>query len=127
MRREIDNWLGQSDYDFESARYNVEGGRYSTAAFLVQQSVEKALKAYFIFVNKRSPDTTHSLLYLARNTGTPRKYHRFLKELTPEFVMSRYPDVSGGLPHELYDRELLEDYMEKAGEVLEWIRSRMSR
>jgi HEPN domain-containing protein len=125
MRREIDNWLKQAEYDFETAKYNFDGGRYSTAAFLVQQAVEKALKAYFLFRNKKPPETTHSLIYLAKETGVPALHYRFLKELTPEFIMSRYPDASGELPYQIYDKGLLEDYLKKSEEVLNWIRSQM--
>jgi len=47
MRQEIEVWFNQSQYDFDAAQYNYQGGQYNVAAFLCQQSVEKALYGLF--------------------------------------------------------------------------------
>ncbi|MDM7912555.1 MAG: hypothetical protein QUS09_05605 [Methanotrichaceae archaeon] len=56
----------------------------------------------------------------------PEDYYPFLRRPTPEFVISRYPDVSGELPYLLYDKEWVAEYIKKAEEVLSWIESQMS-
>jgi HEPN domain-containing protein len=127
MRKDILSWWDQSEYDMGTAEYLYEGERYSAAAFSLQQSVEKALKAYYLFKVKKSFSPTHSLVYLATESGVPKKYFRFLKELTPEFVVSRYPDSSAEVPYKYYNKELLDGYFKDAKEVIEWIHSQIKR
>jgi HEPN domain-containing protein len=54
--KEVDVWLKQGLYDLESARINFDNQRYSTAAFLIQQAVEKCLKALYLSENKGCPN-----------------------------------------------------------------------
>lgn len=126
MREDIRNWWEQAKHDLQVAKFNFEGGNYDVAAFYCHQAVEKSLKALCILKNRESPGKTHSLIFLGKSCGIPEQYYPFLKRLTPEFVISRYPDVSGELPFNLYEREWIEEYIKKAGEVLEWIGSQMS-
>lgn len=125
MRSEIELWFRQAEEDLVTAEYNAKGSRWYAAAFFCQQGVEKALKAFFIFVKKLPPDPSHSLIYLAKETGVDRRFHRFLKELTPEYVVSRYPDVSDALPASLYDEETIADYLTRSREVVQWLGQRM--
>ena len=52
MRQEVQNWWQQSRDDFDAAEYNFKGEKFYVAAFLCQQSVEKALKALFLIEKK---------------------------------------------------------------------------
>ncbi len=122
MRKEIDIWFRQSEKDLESAEKNFSIEEYHLVVFLCQQSLEKGLKAYFIFKKNKSPDFTHSLIYLASETGVPKKFFSFLREITPAFVNTRYPDAAYGITSDLYDEEIASEYFEKTKEVIEWLR-----
>ncbi|MFO8016824.1 MAG: HEPN domain-containing protein [Candidatus Woesearchaeota archaeon] len=125
MREEIKRWIEQSDSDMEGARFNFEGEKYYIAAFLCQQAVEKALKALFLYEKRGEVPQSHSLIYLASNTGVPKDFLSFLKELTPKFVDTRYPDASVDLPSNIYDEENTKRIIDKSEEVLKWIRKKM--
>lgn len=125
MKQEIENWLKQGEYDFATAKDNFKIKRYSFASFLCQQAVEKALKAFFLYENKGLVPQSHSLIYLASNTTLPKKYYSFLRELTPKFVNTRYPDAASDLPYLLYDEENTKPIIEQSGEVLEWIQKKL--
>ena len=110
MREEVKVWLAQSDADFDGAQYNFEGGRYYIAAFLCQQAVEKALKALFLYEKKGEVPQSHSLVYLASNTSVPEKYLSFLKELTPKFIDTRYPDANSRISQVIFTtRKILKE------------------
>lgn len=113
--------MDQSKDDLDSALYNFDGKKYYVCAFLCQQSVEKALKALFLFEKKGEVPQSHSLIYLATSTTIPKEYFSFLKELTPKFIDTRYPDASVDLPSRIYDKDNTNRLVIKSKEVLEWI------
>jgi HEPN domain-containing protein len=125
MRDEIIIWLKQSDSDFDCAEFNFNGGKYYVAAFLCQQAVEKALKALFLLEKKGEVPQSHSLIYFASNTSIPEKYFSFLKELTPKFIDTRYPDASVDLPCNIYDKDNTLRLLEKSKEVLKCIKKKI--
>ena len=125
MREEVRVWLMQSESDFDGANYNYDGKKFYIAAFFCQQSVEKALKALFLYENKGAVPQSHSLIYLATNTSVPNNFFSFLRELTPKFIDTRYPDASTDLPSNLYDEDNTKYLLEKSREVLEWIRKKI--
>ena len=112
-------WYKQAQYDLETAYFNYEGKRYSTAVFLIQQSIEKFLKATFIEVKKEEVSPSHSLIFFAKELDLPQKIKTHLKRLTPEFVSTRYPDVVNEIPYLLYDETITKEYLEQAEEIIE--------
>jgi len=125
MRTEVANWLQQSKDDFDAAKFNFNGGKYYVAAFLCQQAVEKALKALFLSENKGAAPQSHSLIYLATNTSTPERFFSFLRELTPKFVDTRYPDASIDIPSRIYDKENTKTIVSRSEEVIEWAQKKI--
>ncbi|MFT4312255.1 MAG: HEPN domain-containing protein [Candidatus Woesearchaeota archaeon] len=127
MRAEVELWKKQGLVDFENAKKNHQFEAYYVSVFLCQQAVEKILKSYYFFKKNTSPGQTHSLLFLATQTQIPDKYMKFLRRLTPEFVNTRYPDAAYGAPSDLYDKELSEEYIAHAQEVIDWLCSQMNK
>lgn len=125
MRQEVKNWWLQAEEDFDSAKFTFNGKKFYLSAFMCQQSVEKALKALFLHENKGLLPQSHSLIYLASKTSIPKKFFSFLKELTPKFVDTRYPDASVDLPANIYDKENTERLLKKSKEVLLWIKKKL--
>lgn len=127
VRKEVENWWKQAEEDFSSAKFNFDGKKYYLAVFLCQQAVEKGLKAYFLKVKRTSAGLTHSLVYLATEIKMPKKFFSFLRRLTPQFVDTRYPDASYGVPSEFYDDEFALEFIEGTEEVMEWLRLQIKK
>jgi len=127
MREEVTNWWEQAKRDLVTARNSDKSGDYYAAVFFCQQAAEKGLKALYILKLRESPGTTHSLVYLADKLKIPKNFFQLLKELTPEFVTTRYPDVVGEVPYKLYDEELAQEFIKGTEELIKWIESQMPR
>jgi HEPN domain-containing protein len=125
MRKEAGSWWLQAQKDLQSAEKNLEIEEYYLVAFLCQQAVEKGLKALYIHRLKESPGATHSLLFLGKKVEIPDEFLTFLRKMTPDFVLARYPDAADGLPYELYDRDIAGERLGSAKKVLEWIRGQL--
>jgi HEPN domain-containing protein len=127
MREEVRIWWMQAEDDFDSAEKNLGIKKYHLAVFLCQQAVEKGLKAAYIKLKNASSGTTHSLVFLASEIKLPQKYFKFLRELTPQFVNTRYPDAAYGLPSSMYDREIAEECIKNTKGVLGWLKSQIKK
>jgi HEPN domain-containing protein len=120
LREEARLWWAQSKRDKKTAIHSHESKDYYAAVFWSHQAVEKALKAVVIEKTRELPRRTHSLLDLAEQAGLPPRYHSFLRELSPHYIVSRYPDASGAEPADLYDGRSSRSILKKSEEVLRW-------
>jgi len=127
MKEEIKNLIEQAEKDFEVAQKNFNLAEYYISAFLCQQAIEKILKAYFVVKKGKSAGTTHSLIYLAKETNVPKQFYDFLGSLTPEFITTRYPDVAGDAPYKLYHKDKVQVYLNKSTELIKWIKNQISK
>jgi HEPN domain-containing protein len=93
--------------------------------FLTHQAVEKALKAVVIQKTRELPARTHSLLKLGEAAALPPRFHSFLRELSPHYIVARYPDASGAEPADLYDGRASRAMLRKSEEVLRWVGRRL--
>jgi HEPN domain-containing protein len=121
MRKEVENLLEQSKADLKTAENSLHSGDYYASVFWCQQSIEKSLKGYIILKNKSAPLHIHSLIKLGKIAKIPKKYERILKDISPEYYLTRYPDVSEDVPYELYDEPDAKNKLNNAKEVLKWI------
>lgn len=120
MKEEVKNWIEQSKKDLDTAKYNFNGKKYEFAAFLCQQSVEKALKALSI---KKTGEfkKIHDLILLGKGINLPENLLNYCKEITPAYTYSRYPDV---VP--IKDlKNTAKKLIEYSGEILKWVRSQL--
>ena len=125
MRRDIEVWWKQARRDYENARRNFEAEEFYLTAFLVQQAVEKSLKAYFLYKKNTFADKTHSLVYLGKEVGLPSKLLTSVRKINPDFIFTRYPDMDGVPPYEAYDKTIAEERLEQGNEVLTWIENKL--
>ena len=119
MREEVGAWLEKAERDYTAARYNYEGDMYEVAAFLCQQSAEKALKALYIEKHGELVKT-HDLHFLARKLGAPAEIMDSCKELSTYFVESRYP---GG--YAKFGAQNVIEALRKAEMVLKWAKGKI--
>ncbi len=125
MREEINNWWEQGKRDLKSAENSLNSGDYYICAFLCQQSVEKALKSLLMIKIKERKFDTHSLVELGKRGKVPKHLMEHLRRLTPEYTISRYPDVTETLPYENYNIEIAQEQFKRAREVFEWLHIQM--
>ncbi|MHA1694018.1 MAG: HEPN domain-containing protein, partial [Candidatus Helarchaeota archaeon] len=93
--------------------------------FFCQQSVEKALKALFIIKKSKFPEQTHSLIYLGKQLQIDHQFFSLLQDLTPEFVTTRYPDIVGEAPFELYGKDNTLYFLKRTKEFFKWIENQI--
>ncbi|MBI5400075.1 HEPN domain-containing protein [Candidatus Saganbacteria bacterium] len=122
MREETVNWIKQADHDIKIAKCVFDDGGYDTCAFLCQQAVEKYLKALFIHINKKAPPRTHYLDELGKGLHCSENILLFLKDLSADYMISRYPDVANGAPFEEYTSVDAEEKIKKAEFIIQWIK-----
>ncbi len=127
MRREAELWWRQGHRDHLTAKNCHQAGDYYAAVFFAHQSIEKALKAVTIEKRRELPPRTHNLLELARLAGVPEGHLTLLRELTTDYITTRYPDAAGGPIADLYDSEMSERVLSGTEEVLAWAEKQLQR
>lgn len=124
MREEVRNWFRQAEADLRSSRNSREAGDYYMSVFASQQAAEKALKAMSLSKLKEYPKG-HSIIYLAQKVEVPESMMSGIRDLNPEYMSTRYPDMAVGVPAELYDDKIAARHFRTAQEVLDWVREQI--
>lgn len=125
MREETKWWLKQSDADFRAAKNSFKSKDYHASVFSVHQAVEKALKALYINRKNTAFMKSHNLMEFGRALKVPPPHLTFLAKLSPEYILSRYPDASYGVPAERYTEEIVQEYLTQGEKVIEWAKSQI--
>jgi HEPN domain-containing protein len=122
----IQNWIELSEYDYQTAKVMLDGGRYLYVAFTCQQSVEKLLKAIYVKTKDETPPYTHNLkrlvLELPFGNQVDEDKIRFLEELNSYYIESRYTETVRELGKQL-DTKTSKELYSKTGEFLTWLRN----
>ncbi|MFH0876243.1 MAG: HEPN domain-containing protein [archaeon] len=119
MRQEIINWMQQTQSDFDKATVLKNSKNYDGSVFFYHQCVEKYLKGICLFKIKEIPKG-HSLIFLAAKVKLPSRLISGIRDLNPEYMVTRYPDMAAGTPAELYDKTICEKHEKTAKGVMEW-------
>lgn len=122
MRKEILIWWKQAQKDFEAAEKNFSFKFYDTSLFLLQQSVEKALKAILIKREKKIIKT-HDLVFLAKRLKLPENLIRYCAELSPAYTYTRYPDIPKIKNIKKVNKKLLKYCVE----ILRWVKEELAK
>ncbi len=125
MRLEITNWVKQAMADMKTAEDCLTAGNYYACAYFAQQSVEKMLKAFFMLRFKKMPPKIHDLSKLSDLLRLPKDLGSIARDLTPESITTRYPDIAGGVPAELYDKNKARRILTSSMRLLKWLRKRV--
>lgn len=125
MRKETEMWFKQAKADLKTAKDCLTTKNYYACAFFSQQALEKALKAMFLTEKRKIPPKTHNLLDISLELNIPEEFLTTARELTPEFIITRYPDAAGGAPFELYDKNTASGILEKAERFFAWIQKKI--
>lgn len=126
MRPEAQLWWDQAQADLDSAEAILDVGKYYVSVFLAQQAVEKGLKALYLERVHEMPPRTHNINRMAAELDVPEKYLDGIRNLSTEYITTRYPDAAYGLPAEIYDEDIASDHVRLAKEVITWIKNRLT-
>lgn len=123
IREEARDWFDGALIDLDEARSALVNNRFNWALFAAHQAVEKALKAAFIVLKKARPPRTHDLVRLLSELGLelPSELRTGISELSPYYVIARYPNAGLERPWENIDKALAERLLTIAKEVVEYV------
>lgn len=128
MREEIRNWWEQARRDLKTAENSHKSGDYYASVFWSQQSLEKGIKAYIMLKQRTNTNLNiHSLIKLARMAKMPSKFYSFLRSISPEYYISRYPDASEETPYKLYTKEDSAEILKQSKEVVKWLNMKIRK
>lgn len=115
------DWLFYAYQDHLAALVLIEDKRlYSTAAFHCQQCIEKALKAYLLYKNRRLFDG-HNLTWLCKQAALMDD--NFVKWLEKSTILNRYY-IETRYPADILldvDRETIDDILDATSEMMNFI------
>lgn len=121
MEEAARKWFKQALHDLEMAEQNIYIGGYDVASFLAHQAVEKALKGALILQGASVPKT-HYLEELAKLLSLPESLEDAVRDLSPDYMLSRYPDVAETVPYEEYNEAIAWRKVSLAYEVIEFLK-----
>ena len=116
-------WVLQALHDLQMAERNLAIDGYDIAAFLSHQAIEKLLKALFIMAEKPIPKI-HYIDELARRLNLSKDIVSCVIELSGDYVLSRYPDVSEKVPFQMYTYKLTKEKVDAAKKVFSLLKER---
>lgn len=90
----IKYWLKTSEADIDAAAQLLKAKKFPHALFFAHLSLEKMLKALFIYIREEYPPKTHNVLLLARtlNIEISKEEEKQLIEINSFNMEARYPD-----------------------------------
>ncbi|MEM0453008.1 MAG: HEPN domain-containing protein [Nitrososphaerota archaeon] len=120
IRREAKDWFDGAVVDLEEARSALLNSRVNWALFAAHQAVEKALKAAFMVLKRDRPPKTHDLVRLLGELGLElsEDLKIGISELSPYYVLARYPNAGLERPWESIDKALAERLVTVAEDVV---------
>ena len=125
---DVNTWLDFADYDFKTAKWNLEGKIYTSSCYASQQAAEKSLKALILAKGKVVPKV-HSLDRLIseiRNNGiNTDQIDNEAQELDKYYISTRYPGQYGG-PEGLYDEKDAQSATSASEKILTFVREKIN-
>lgn len=120
-------WMELAEYDLETAKVMLDGGRYLYVGFMCHQVIEKALKGYYVATLLEDPPFIHNLTILAKKAEIfelfPDEHKDILDLLEPLNIEARYPTAKDKLLKSL-TKERCVVILHKTEVLFIWIKAR---
>lgn len=112
-----------ADYDITTAEYMFKTERYVYVVFMCHLAIEKMMKAIIAEASEEPPPMTHNLIYLMKmaKVNIPQSLCDFVAIISNASIPTRYP-IDFLKLIESYPEEVVLDYLNKAKEVLMWLK-----
>ncbi len=124
MNEEVLAWVRSAENDIKSAETLLASSIYYLTVFCSHQAAEKILKALWLDQKQELPPRTHNLVYLVTELGGAERERQAAADLTPEFIVSRYP-MDGITPESIYDNASAKRHLEESRLIFEWAKRRL--
>ena len=115
------NWV-QARADYAAAVTLLDAGVYYASVFFSQQAAEKALRAATLEKTGKATKG-HNLIQMANNLDAPIGVMNAAGELNPEFLATRNPESTEGIPSQIYDRKSARLHLRAAQTIVDWIKT----
>ena len=128
MAKDYKEWFRQSDYDYETALFMHESGRYFYAVFMCHLSIEKALKGLYIKNTNLLPPKIHKLNYFIAKLSLAfnEDQSKFLASLDSAGVATRYPESLKIISNE-YKKRNTREILKSTKDVLQWLEKELKK
>jgi HEPN domain-containing protein len=117
-------WTDKAKDELETATIMFNSAKYLYTGFMCHQCIEKALKAYYIYLNDKRQPHQHNLEALADMTNLLDKFDdsqkEILKKLKPLYIETRYEDEKNVIA-ELLTKSYCKDLLSETEVMLNWI------
>ena len=124
----VDYWIELAFYDLDTAKAMLTTERYLYVGFMCNQTMEKMLKAYYVFNNKKTPPYTHNMRRLATEANLYKelseKQKDFIDDIIPFNIEGRYPEYKQML-YDTLKRTECENLIKGTEEFVKWIKSKL--
>jgi len=128
QEQNIEYWLDTAAYDIETARAMLLTKRFLYVAFMCHQTVEKSLKAFYVFKVTAIPPYTHNLSHLAKKASLyddlSLGQKDFLDVLEPLNIEARYPTNKERIAKFL-DEKRCAEIIKNTEEFYQWIKAKL--
>jgi HEPN domain-containing protein len=122
LRKQAQAFWAQARADYATSLTLMDAGIYYASVFFSQQTAEKALKAAALHKQQKNP-RGHHLIQIANSLDAPIEVMNAAAELNVEFLSSRNPDASEGVPAQLYDQESAVTHLHAARVIIDWVKA----
>jgi len=138
-REKYEYWLEAAEYDLESAKVMMNGGRYMYVAFMSQQAIEKLTKGLYTLYTGNEAPMIHNIWNIFKSLKREvnlaeeslnveefeinlEKYKSFFAELLAYYISGRYPSFKENISRTI-DSKRAERVLHTTQEVFSWIES----
>jgi len=137
-REKYEYWLEAAQYDLESAKVMMNGGRYMYVAFMSQQAIEKVAKGIFTLYTGNEAPMIHNIWNIFKQLKREveleewlsiedfeeklKKYKSFFAELLAYYISGRYPSFKEKISKSI-DSNRAERVWNTTQEAFIWIES----
>ncbi len=126
--KKIKYWVEISEDELETAEILFEKNKLLFSGYLLQQSIEKILKAYYQQKLNSFPPKTHNLVYLSEVCGLFDELNEvqenLLYRLNPLNLETRYPEYRVKISKSL-TKERLAEILKQTKEFQRWIKLKL--
>lgn len=122
LRKLAQAFWAQARADYATSLTLMDAGIYYASVFFSQQTAEKALKAAALQKQQKNP-RGHHLIQIANSLDAPIEVMNAAAELNIEFLSTRNPDASDGVPAQVYDQKSAQTHLRAAQVILDWVKN----
>ncbi len=117
--------MGASETRLSDCEAEPSEPRPRGSVFYCEEAAQKAIKSLLPHRTSQKPPKVHNRVELGRPAHVDQTMLDFPAELTPHYMIMRYPDAAGAVTSGLYDGRLSLRFPHDTKKVTEWCRRRL--